>query len=258
MVSPNARSRDSDVRATRAMEKSTTEEIAASIRQELRAIVRLVWDLRRPMTVSDSIECVDGPCWVVLLEPDAHWSGSGLRLGGLANLSVPDERIIDQGYELAGHIYHLKDRLHQFVRSTERPSRRKDHTLNVSRIVDRSLDLLVCGDLVNFKKHGRNENRSKMTPSLGNAIYDTSVCGPVEVQYDGSNKATALLASTTAPVSRRIELMSKDELWRPNALDTFVAAIETWRPLIEDTGLLSGSDSESEFLRMVYSYSNEP
>ena len=171
---------------------------------------------------------------------------------------MPDERVIDQSYELAGHIYHLKDRLHQYAKKSEQPRRKKDHPLHVTRIIDQSIDLLTCGDLINLKKHGRTENRSKMTPSLGNVVYDTSVCGPVELQYDGSNKTTALLSSTTSPVARSIELMSNGELWRPNVLDTFVAAIEAWRPLIENNGLLRGADSESKFLRMVFSYQNAP
>ena len=164
------------------MAKRTTEEIAASVRQQLRSIVRLVWDLRRPLSIFDTVERADGPCWIVPIEPGAYWSGSGLRLPGLPKLSVPDERVIDQGYELAGHIYHLKDRLHQYVKSSERPSRSKQHPLHVTRVVDQSNDLLVCGDLINLKKHGRNENHSKKMPSLGNVVYDTSVCGPVEVQ----------------------------------------------------------------------------
>lgn len=240
------------------MAKQTTEEIAASIRQQLRSIVRLIWDLRRPLIASDTVEVADGPCWIVPIEPGAGWSGSGLRLPGLPQLSVPDERVVDQGYELAGHIYHLKHRLHQFVKRSERPSRSTHHQLHVTRVVDRSNDLLVCGDLINLKKHGRNENHSKRMPSLGNVIYDTNACGPVEVQYDGSNKATALLASTSNPVARSIELLSNGELWRPNALEIFTAAIESWRPLIEATGLLTGSDSESEFLRMIFSYPDAP
>ena len=240
------------------MAKHSAEEIAASTRQQLRAIVRLTWDLRRPVPVSESIEREEGPCWLVSIEPGTQWSGRGLRLGEISELEVPDERVIDQGYELAGHIYHLKDRLHQYVRAAELPSRKQDHPLHVSKIVERSEDLRVCGDLINLKKHGRNDNLSKRSPSLGNVVLDTSVCGVVEFQYDGSNKVTALLSSTATPVSRTLQLLSNGEEYRPNALDMFVSAFEAWRPLISEIGLLARPDPESEFLRMVYSYDDAP
>jgi hypothetical protein len=43
-------------------------------------------------------------------------------------------------------------------------------------------------DLANWKKHGRHENRSKLSPHLTQVAFDTSRSGPIEMFYDGAIK----------------------------------------------------------------------
>ena len=64
----------------------------------------------------DSFGLVDSraqgePRYYVLFDHNPRLIVNGLRLGGLGELRVPDERIIDRAFEFAKSVWQLKDRL---------------------------------------------------------------------------------------------------------------------------------------------------
>ncbi len=225
--------------------KDETENIAAEIRRELRSILRLWNDLHAPLQKFEPLSPLpaEGPRFYVAFDLRPRRRISGLKLGGLANLSLPDERIQGAVWEFAERVWHLKDRLHQWVKATG------DNT-DVEAFVKTSQRLLICADLANKKKHGRSENRSKLNPQLGNVIFDTSKSGAIEFFYSGAGKDKELLVANPVPIRFTVELLIHDGTASlGDAVEIIHQAFTEWLPLIQKLGILSGDDNETKLLR---------
>lgn len=225
--------------------KGETENIAAEIRRELRSILRLWNDLRAPLQKFEPLNplLAERPRFYVAFDLRPRRRITGLKLGGLPNLSLPDERIQGAVWEFAEGVWHLKDRLHQWVKAT-------GNNTDVEAFVKTSQRLLICADLANMKKHGRSENRSKLDPQLGNVIFDTSKSGPIEFFYSGAGKDKELLVTNPVPIPFSVELLIHDGTASlGDAVEIIHQAFTDWLPLIQKLGILSGDDNETKLLR---------
>jgi hypothetical protein len=168
-------------------------------------------------------------------------------IGGLriqtADLALPDERIADAVLGLAKSVWHLKDRMHQWVRAKNLP-------VDIEAYARGCPDLLICGDLANWKKHGRSQNVSGCNPRLDVVHFDTSRSGVIEFFYDGATKEKELLVSNQISIPWVIPVQVHDGVTRlGDAVDIIAHAFEFWRSLIGQVGVLRGQDPETMALR---------
>jgi hypothetical protein len=219
------------------------QRIAAEIRKELRGILRLQADLRQPLDEfrADPDRPVGVPRFSVHLDRTWPKGVIGLRTGALT-MKLPDERIQDQVLELAKAVWHLKDRLRQWAKATRSSE-------DVEAWAERSIDLRICADLANWKKHGRHQNVSRLDPQLDEVTFDTSRSGVLELQYDGATKKKTLLVSNTVPIPFHVDVLVKGGGTQGNAAEVIARAFGHWLPLVQRLGVLAGSDPESEALR---------
>lgn len=253
-VQTGIRTQSSDMIAgtTSNMSKKTGAEssdradgIAAEIRRELRGILRLWNDLRAPLQRFEPLKPAppEGPRLYVAFDLRPRRRITGVRLDRLRNLSLPDERIQGVVWEFAERVWHLKDRLHQWVKAT-------GGNADVEAFAKASQNLLICADLANKKKHGGNENRSNLTPDVGNVNFDTSKSGPIEFFYSGAGKDKELLVANPAPIPFTVELLIHDGTASlGDAVEIIHQAFVVWLPLIQKLGILSGDDNETKLLR---------
>ena len=225
--------------------KKTADQIAAEIRVELRSILRLRDELRNPLQRFEALSPprADGPRFYVSFDLRPRRPLPGLKVGGLPRLSCPDERITDQVAELAKAVWHLKDRLYQWVKASGRSA-------DIDGFTKSSKELLICADLANLKKHGRNKNRSGLNPRLANVDFDTSKNGTVEIFYDGATKAKEVIVERAIPIPYTVQLLIHDG---PDsigdAIEIVSRGLESWLPLIQQLGVLEGDGREEHFLR---------
>lgn len=233
---------------------STLANIEHGLRLELRAILRHYDGLRKPLDRferhphrSDS-----EPHFFVMFDMDDRLDIKGLQRE-MAFLVLPDERILESILQFAGSVWHLKDRLKQLAKE-------KDLPVNIESIVNKSVSLLICADLVNAKKHGRCENRSRLNPRLGltrdegNVTgvvqFDTSRNGVVELFYDGSTKKQELLVTKPEPIPFRVDVLVEDGTSsKDDAITQILDAFLQWCPIIKELGLLEADDPECKALR---------
>ena|ERR1700722_14820024 len=222
-----------------------SSNIAVGIRIELRSILRQTTDLRRPLTSFGQVDSrPEGqPRYYVMFDNNPRLVISGLRLGGLGQLSLPNERIIDSVYECAKSLWHLKDRLHQWAKAT-------GSAVDIEAEAIKSHQLLVCADLANWKKHGVKQNRSGVSPSIELVTFDTHLSGGVELYTDGATKHQEVLVEKTVAIPYRVEVAGNNGANQlGNAIDIFERAFQDWLPTIRGMGVLAHSDPESEYLR---------
>jgi hypothetical protein len=231
---------------TRAAASRTPAEIATEVRAELRSILRARRDLYTPIDRFEPIaESGAQTRYYVLFDLHRRIPIQGLKFGGLKQLKLPDEGIHDRVLELAKAIWHLKDRLHQYARAINR---------NVAEeaLAQQDLNLLVCADLANKSKHGRNENRSKLNPHLDLVTFDTSNCGSIELYYDGAMKEKELIVGNPVPIPFHVDVLIHDG----NAIfgdvrEILSSAMNGWLPVIQTLGVLSADDSETKALYTI-------
>ena len=221
------------------------DSIGAEIRRELRGILRLWNDLHAPLQKFEPLNPspAEGPRFYVAFDLRPRRRITGLKFSGLPSLSLPDERIQGAVWEFAEHVWHLKDRVHQWVKATG------DNT-DVEAFVKTSQRLLICADLATKKKHGRSENRSRLSPQLGNVNFDTSKSGPIEFFYSGPSKDKELLVANPVPIPFTVGLVVHDGTASlGDAVEIIHQAFTDWLPLIKKLGILSGDDNETKLLR---------
>lgn len=227
--------------------------IASEIRVELRSILRQLRDLRTPIQrfERDTTRGADQPQYYVMFDMQPRLSITGLRLR-TRMMSLPDERIIDSVLELAKSIWHLKDRLQQWVKVGSPLVRRGLDRSGIETWAKQSLDLLVCCDLANEKKHGGNENRSRQHPTVGQVEFDTSDSGIIEYYCDGATGTKELIVSNPVPIQFAVPVNSSTEKKViGEAIDIMERAFKHWVELIRRLGLLDSSDPESLALRRL-------
>jgi len=158
-------------------------------------------------------------------------------------ITMPDEHIIDNVLNFAQSIWHLKDRLDAWSKGTSRP-------FDAKKIYSQSLHLLVCSDLANSKKHGRSDDRSKLSPHLKPEIeLDTSKSGLLELFYDGTRKEKELYVTNPSPILYKVKIFGKQKkIIADNAVAYLFEAFKLWIPAIKQLDVLQVGCPESEAL----------
>ncbi len=239
---------------------ANNQELAAEIRRELRSIRRQRDEWRRPLEKFEPNPNANSgqPPHYVMFDMRRRRCINGLRIG-IKCLQLPDERILDGVYRLAESVWHLKDRLKTWGQA-------QGLDLNVESHAASAGSLLIVADLANMKKHGELlRPRSNRSPRLGVlrhdengradkegsglVSFDTSNSGVVEVFYDGSRKDKELLVTHAVPIPFKVEVLVDDGgTSLGNAVDFIYSAFREWLPIIDDAGVLSDGDRESEEL----------
>lgn len=231
--------------------------IERGIRVELRTILRQYDELRRPLDrfQPHPFRSKAGPRFFVAFDGNAHRDITGMRVGGIKRLVLPDERILEAVLRFAESIWHMKDRLSQLAKA-------KGVSVDVELVAINSEGLRVCADLANEKKHGGCENRSTLNPRLGVLSenpevdgsgvveFDTDACGSVEFFYQGATKEKELLVTNPVPIPFRVDILVSDgKSGKRDAVSFIYEAFRQWFPVIEQLGLLPPEDRESVALR---------
>jgi hypothetical protein len=205
----------------------TPDQIAADIRIELRSIVRGLQHLRQPFTEFDDVPGL----------PEGH---PRFRLKQAACYEEVQRRVL----EVAGAIWHLKDRLKLWV-----AARSLTISPTIEELVAGNLALLLCSDLINAKKHGECKNRSGYGPRLGGLRIDINGNGAVAMRYDGAAKEDEILVTHRVPVPFQVEIISGDGRGTfGNAAEVIEKAFDVWRQVICQLGILAAPDPESQLL----------
>jgi hypothetical protein len=229
------------------------QTIASEIRVELRSILRQLHDLRAPIRrfERDLRRGTADPQYYVMFDMHPRLSITGLRLR-TKMMSLPDERIIDAVLEVAKSVWHLKDRLQQWVRVCSPLARHGMDRDGIESWAKQSTNLLVCSDLANEKKHGRNENRSGKRPIVAQVEFDTSKSGTIEYYCDGAIGTKELIVENPVPIAFRVPVTSQvDNAIIGEAIEMIQRAFQHWMPLIQKLGLLDLSDPQTLALRSL-------
>jgi len=144
----------------------TEKQILHEIYAELRSIIRRQESLSRPISTFQPINglTLGRPPYRVVFDDTPPREITGLQIMSRV-LALPDERIHDEVISFAQSVWHLKDRLKQYVIACKLP-------INVEDLANQNISLLVCADLANEKKHGKADNRSKLSPQLSEVYFD--------------------------------------------------------------------------------------
>ncbi|MGV3606656.1 MAG: hypothetical protein ACO1RA_09610 [Planctomycetaceae bacterium] len=216
---------------------SKAQEIVVEILAELRGIVRIHEDLKTP--VARFLKLNSENRYYVDFDTRPHRVINGLKVGGIAHLSLPDERITDCVLDLAKAIWHLKDRLHQLSKATKAG-------LNLDDIARQSTELLIAGDLANKKKHGRSDNRSRLNPELSLVKFDTSRSGEIEFYYDGVMKDKELIVANPIPIPFSVDILVRaDKEVYGDASAVLFQAFKWWLPTIERLGVFEQESAKA-------------
>jgi len=104
----------------------------------------------------------------------------------------------------------------------------------------------------NLKKHGRNQNNSRLNPRIvPEIIFDTSRSRLLELYYDGAIKRRELLVTNPVPIPYRVDVADGAGTVIGNAADIIRGGFAHWLPLIKQLGVLDGTGREEEALREV-------
>jgi hypothetical protein len=214
------------------------------IRTELRSILRQKEDLHRPLEWFglDESRPEGDPRYYILFDQNPRLVITGIRLGGLGKLTIPDERIIDRIYDYAKSVWHLKDRLKTWAKIG-------CSSVNVEAKASKSRNLLICADLANWKKHGDlDKPRSGLEPCIRAVTFDTSQSGGIEQYYDGATKRQEVLVAKNVPIPYHAEVVGTSGSLG-DAVQIIDQAFQDWLPVIQSLGVLTAGDKESDYLR---------
>jgi len=219
------------------------KQVLHGIFAELRSILRQRNNLRRPInkfTPAPPLE--DGkPRFYVMFDntPPRRISGPKLQT---EMIQLPDERIQDAVLNLAQSVWHLKDRLNIVIRT-------KNKSVSVDSVINNNIELQVCADLANSKKHGALGTRSGLFPKLGLVTFDMSKSGVLEFFYKGDAKQKVLIVSNPVPIPYHVDIISDNgNKTLGNSVNYIWEAFKHWWPLISDLDILS-SCAEGKFLK---------
>lgn len=222
---------------------ATPASLVGEIRTELRSIIRQFEDIARPLDSfdGDPRSPKDKPRYYVNFGRRRHIPFTGLKLMA-PRMFLADEQVDDAVLNLAKSVWHLKDRLHQWIKRTGAAA-------DVKTWSDGCSHLLVCGDLANWKKHGRTENLSGLEPKLTEVFFDLTKSGGVEYFFDGSTKHQELIVTNPVPIPFTPRLILKGEPEPVNAIIIIHSGFRRWVDLIEQLGVLAGDGRENRVLR---------
>lgn len=230
----------------------SSDQIASEIRTELRGILRIRRDLYTPIGRFDPIsESSGGLRYYVVFDLHERKIIHGLKMNSVVSLKLPDEAIRDRILEFAKAVWHLKDRLHAFAKSTKQ-------AVDMDAIANGSNSLLIVADLANKKKHGQSGKRSQFNPCLDGVVFDTSNSGPVEFFYDGALKEKELIVTNPVPIAFSVSVLNQDNNnVLGDARDIINKAFFDWLPVIKKLGILKQDDPETRALRSIL-FSDDP
>jgi len=203
--------------------KITPEKIAEDIRIELRSILRQKQELSKPIGWFRLINSIpEGkPRYFVVFDKSEFRHIKGLQTN-IKELGLPDEGIWDSITNFAMGVWHLKDRLHQWIKIN-------GIKVNAESVVDDSLNLKVCADIANSKKHGRSSNRSGLSPTLSLVKFDTSNSGTIEFYYEGDIKNKILLVTNPIPIPYTVDIMINNEQGTLGNAVKYFSQASNWR-----------------------------
>ncbi|NQT40426.1 MAG: hypothetical protein HQ581_23230 [Planctomycetes bacterium] len=229
------------------------DQVATEIRQELRSIVRQWEDLSKPLsrfeTVPDRPEGT--PRHYIMFDMNPRRIVTGLQISP-KTVSLPDERIRDAFFHVAKAVWHLKDRLILWAWSAGAARDRQHAKHLVHAIPGGCVELRICTDLANKKKHGENQNRSGLSPDLSKVRFDISNSVPIELYYDGATKHKEILVTNPTPISYTLDVITDpDKSVFGDAADVLKTGFDAWLPLIDDMDVLTGDNPETKSLRRI-------
>jgi hypothetical protein len=178
------------------------------------------------------------------------------NIGGLVYRSrttaLPDERIQDDVLSLAQSVWHLKDRLRRWAKA-------QNIQIDIEKLASQNVNLMVCADLANMKKHGGTGKWSRLSPYISEVHFDTSKSGLLELYYDGTAKEKQLHVTNPNPIAYRVKIMTKPEdkdeekVVAEDAVAYIWEAFEYWLPIIKDLGVLKPDNAESgALIKILY------
>jgi len=216
---------------------------------ELRSIVRQRSHLRRPINGFVLIEGIpEGqPRFRVAFDSCPRKNIKGLKVF-VEKLVLPDEKIIDDVLAFAKSIWHLRDRLIIWTKL-------KNSDLDIRKYAKENVNLMICADLANKKKHGRAENRSGFNPELKIEIeFDTSRNGVLEFFYDGLLREKELLVSIPEPIPYRVEILRGDgNSLADDAVNFISEAFDYWKLILDDIDIFKQDSAVSKELKLLLS-----
>jgi hypothetical protein len=231
---------------SRKTSKRSPGSIGVEIKTELRNILHNLCELLRPINrfYTSPDRPVGGPRHFVCFDSAPHQEITGLRRS-ILQMSFPVETISDRVALLASSVWHLKDRLNHYAKSTKAAAD-SDVWANSNRT------LQICGDIGNHKKHGHNQNRSGLNPELVPEIsFDTSRSGLLEFYYDGATKQRELLVSNPVPIPYRVDVADGSGTVIGDATNIIRTGFDHWLPVIRSLGILAGTGRDDVALRDV-------
>lgn len=213
-------------------------KLADEIKKELRSIIRQ-WDtLRKPLQCSEKVRH--------LSDNSPHYRIEGAQ---------SHEELVELILRFAGSVWQLKDRLKLWVKAKGLELR--DTTTNgrqiktsIEETTGKSINLLLCADLYNLKKHGKLDRpRTEYSPILKGVSFDTSKSGVISIIHDVDGSKTGdILVTHPAPVPYRIEILSGDGTKSfGDALVVITRGFGYWIPVIRRLGVL-GDEFESKWI----------
>jgi len=214
-----------------------TENLANEIKVELRSIVRQ-WDkLHKPLRCSEKVNVPEG--------------SSYYRIEGAQSYEEFHELLL----RFAGSVWQLKDRFKLWVKTKglelrDTISDGKQVQTSIEKMVEKSLNLLLCADLYNTKKHGKLKYpRTNYAPILNGISLNTSKSGVIGINYDGqASKTGDIIATNPEPVPCRVEILSGDGKYCfGDAVVVITRGFGYWIPFIIQSGILK-KDTESKWI----------
>ena len=146
--------KSSQKKAAKTPPGKTPATIATEIRSELRSILRQREELYRPIDrfAENPNRPIGRPRFHVLFGNEPPGEITGLQIG-LKKLNIYDELMAEAVTSYAKSVWHLKDRLKQWVAT-------QGMAEDIEAWAETSSNMMVTADLANYKKHGENRNRS--------------------------------------------------------------------------------------------------
>ncbi|MCH8823863.1 MAG: hypothetical protein IH984_10185 [Planctomycetes bacterium] len=176
---------------------------------------------------------------------------NGLRISP-KTISLPNERIRDSFFHYAKAIWHLKDRLVIWAQVTGIARDLKNAKSLIHAIPGGCLELRICTDLANKKKHMQNQNRSGLKPDLSEVQFDTSKCVPIELYFDGATKQQEILVTIPSPIGYSLNVITDpDQTVFGNAIEVMKTGFNSWLPLIDDMEVLADDNPETQSLLRI-------
>lgn len=236
-------------------------KIATEIRSEIRRIIRKWYTLKTPLQNFREVDRPKGSPNKQVLFGTSLLGDNPLKLEDVGvrlkcKYGLPDERMDDAFNDFAGSVWHLGDRIRRWDRARGTPAIVVHKTFE--KHIKGNSNLLICGDLINEKKHATIGKRSGSYSWLSNTHFDTSNSGEVEFWYKGNVKEAILLVSSANPIPFHIDIYSSDSPNAShdihydenakigNAIDIISAGFLHWLPLIRDFGIINNDGPEDK------------